>query len=668
MVDKLVQRGLSTLELMVAMGVLTLVFSATLMILPGLQSNSLDTIMAQEALQVAKGMLEKAEADARYDFRLVVGTTSSETVNKTVYTKELIASTTDFLTRKVTAKVSWGGMFGRSQNVTLTSLVSNFDDALSSDTCDSVVYADENFSSVSATHRKLGLDVLNDSSGLYPISDIDVLKEKMYVAVNGSTVTPAARNGTTFSNDASIGSVSWINTANASANDSSYAQSTLSSTNQSNYIKARGFGFTIPKGATILGITASIDRSRSGSGGLNNNIIDNSVRIIKADGTIGTQNKAQGTQWPSSDAVVTYGSQNDLWGETWTASNINDSDFGIALSARGSTALGGARTARVDHITVTVTYIMQFYPLSLANPLSPAYIADIVTASGLSPVSAGFTSVAVATSTTAGAYAYVSTNSTTQHIQVIDVSTAPTTIVNTFALPNMSASSKALTVFYKNGYLYVGTSNNTSGPELYVLDVHNPITIPAPIETFEVGAGVNDVYVHANQIYLGTDDVNREALVLDASNIFSLVQQTYFNPNASAPGHGKSLFTVGNTLYFGQYFTATAPEFTVLGVTTTPATLISSRDISASDGNAGVYDVIVRDHLAFLLTGTQANGNARFVVVNTRGTPSEVSRTNLPNNGAPIALDCERKRFYAASVPLMGGETNKGVISIISAP
>lgn len=38
MVDKLVQRGLSTLELMVAMGVLTLVFSATLMILPGLQS------------------------------------------------------------------------------------------------------------------------------------------------------------------------------------------------------------------------------------------------------------------------------------------------------------------------------------------------------------------------------------------------------------------------------------------------------------------------------------------------------------------------------------------------------------------------------------------------------------------------------------------------------
>ena len=61
---------------------------------------------------------------------------------------------------------------------------------------------------------------------------------------------------------------------------------------------------------------------------------DNSVKIVKSDGTLGTTDKATGDEWPSSDAYVSYGSSTDLWGETWTAEDINDVNFGAVISGK----------------------------------------------------------------------------------------------------------------------------------------------------------------------------------------------------------------------------------------------------------------------------------------------------------------------------------------------
>src|SRR3989344_5212889 len=64
-------------------------------------------------------------------------------------------------------------------------------------------------------------------------------------------------------------------------------------------------------------------------------VYDHRVRIIKG-GAIGSTDKASGTAWPGSLAYTTYGGASDLWGETWTASDINASTFGVAISAYGS--------------------------------------------------------------------------------------------------------------------------------------------------------------------------------------------------------------------------------------------------------------------------------------------------------------------------------------------
>jgi hypothetical protein len=121
------------------------------------------------------------------------------------------------------------------------------------------------------------------------------------------------------------------------------------------------------------------------------NYLDNSIKIIKSDGTFGTTNKATTNLWPTSDTYISYGSSIDLWGETWTAEDINDADFGVVLSSKddyevkshylkatnfgfsiptGATIdgilveaeeyanayTGGAGVTYIDHIRITVYY------------------------------------------------------------------------------------------------------------------------------------------------------------------------------------------------------------------------------------------------------------------------------------------------------------------------
>ncbi|MDO8716371.1 MAG: hypothetical protein Q7J73_06140, partial [Dehalococcoidales bacterium] len=80
---------------------------------------------------------------------------------------------------------------------------------------------------------------------------------------------------------------------------------------------------------------------------------DTAVKIVKADGTFGSTNKADtSTDWPIADAYATYGGAADLWDETWTAANINDADFGVMLQAEVPSTFTGS----VDHMRITVYY------------------------------------------------------------------------------------------------------------------------------------------------------------------------------------------------------------------------------------------------------------------------------------------------------------------------
>lgn len=144
-----------------------------------------------------------------------------------------------------------------------------------------------------------------------------------------------------------VGTLTWSYPTSIYASDNTRASTPRNSTGTTHYLKATAFGFAIPAGATIDGISVEIECWSANAGD-----VDSEVRLVKADGSIGGTNKATGGSFPSTEAYRSYGGSTDLWGESWDADKINDDDFGVVLSA--SVASGGR--VFVDHIRISVYY------------------------------------------------------------------------------------------------------------------------------------------------------------------------------------------------------------------------------------------------------------------------------------------------------------------------
>lgn len=153
--------------------------------------------------------------------------------------------------------------------------------------------------------------------------------------------------------DATVGNIAWTNPNNSQASDNVYATSQLDplGPDLSHYLKATNFGFTIPTGSTILGITVEIEISKAVGPGTT--MADNSCKIVKGGTISGNENKSV-TAYTTTDTYLTHGSASDLWGLTWVVSDINASNFGVAISSNSTGA--NVATAQIDHIRITVTY------------------------------------------------------------------------------------------------------------------------------------------------------------------------------------------------------------------------------------------------------------------------------------------------------------------------
>ena len=187
----------------------------------------------------------------------------------------------------------------------------------------------------------------------------------MHIAPLVSTVDPSIRfdstagggvsgnvlkSAGTGANDASIGTVSWVNPGNITANDDNYATFASNNPATSVYLKGTNFGFAIPAGATINGIKVEVERFEHDGG---YNVYDKSVKLVKGGAIVGSD-KADLFEWPTVAAYKTYGGSSDLWGTTWLDTDINSSLFGVVLSAEQRS--NGGSNNRVDHIRITVYY------------------------------------------------------------------------------------------------------------------------------------------------------------------------------------------------------------------------------------------------------------------------------------------------------------------------
>jgi len=171
-----------------------------------------------------------------------------------------------------------------------------------------------------------------------------------------STAGPNAPG--TMADDNAVGTKTWSNPGNVAASDNTYASvpCTAGAIETSHYLKCTNFGFSIPSGATVNGVTVAVERKSAGDSGSNLYVRDSTVSLVKG-GTVSGANKAvTATNWTTTDSTASYGGAADLWTLTLADTDINASTFGVVLSVVMRDRFSSGQNGRVDLITITIDY------------------------------------------------------------------------------------------------------------------------------------------------------------------------------------------------------------------------------------------------------------------------------------------------------------------------
>ena len=144
----------------------------------------------------------------------------------------------------------------------------------------------------------------------------------------------------------SDGNASWSNTGNALVDDGASATVFVDAPAQtfSNYLKVTDRIQKIPSGATVDGIIVEIQISQETGLTL---VRDFTVYVLKG-ATLSTP-----VVDISSVGIVGFGNSTDLWGLSWTAADINASDFGVKVNIDNG---GSDVTWGIDYINTTIYY------------------------------------------------------------------------------------------------------------------------------------------------------------------------------------------------------------------------------------------------------------------------------------------------------------------------
>lgn len=145
-----------------------------------------------------------------------------------------------------------------------------------------------------------------------------------------------------------LGTISWTNIGNVSASDNVRATAVGTGQNTyTHYIKATGFGFSVPTNDVIDGILVEVEGHNTGAPFNVASYVE--VRAVKG-GTIQGANRGTGSLG-SSDAYNSFGSTTDKWNLSWVPSDINASGFGTAFAFL---LFNASANANIDHVRITV--------------------------------------------------------------------------------------------------------------------------------------------------------------------------------------------------------------------------------------------------------------------------------------------------------------------------
>ena len=218
-------------------------------------------------------------------------------------------------------------------------------------------------------------------------------------------------------------------------------------------------------------------------------------------------------------------------------------------------------------------------------------------------------------------------------------------------------------IFYKDGYVYLGLSRTSSGPEFQVINVYDPLTPvwmgswPSP-GTSSLQP-INALQVRGGYAYLvhPTNSQPEQLTVLNVVDPRNPVRVSGFHAGDNAK-NGKSLSLVGDKLYLGRTdnITSANPEFHILNISNPTAVVPAALGDRVIDDS--INDLLVRSNLSFLLT------NDSLEILRTDD-PSDIvphASIPMPFGSEGRTLDCEGNYLYVGSVDA----SNNGYITVIT--
>lgn len=150
------------------------------------------------------------------------------------------------------------------------------------------------------------------------------------------------------------GNTDWSGPGDVGASDDQYARCVdLPDGRSSKLLIATDFGFAIPAGATIDGVTVVIERKTDAA----ETIVDEVVSLTLDGASLSGENKANVVEhWVAGeDRSASYGSNSDNWQLGLSPEAVNNEAFGVALKVQNNGG-AGPDTARVDNIRVAIDY------------------------------------------------------------------------------------------------------------------------------------------------------------------------------------------------------------------------------------------------------------------------------------------------------------------------
>ena len=370
-----------------------------------------------------------------------------------------------------------------------------------------------------------------------------------------------------------------------------------------------------------------------------------------------------------------------------TIENVGSTNFASLVGDAGGTYTLSDLDAYRGKLYVTASNTSAptkptFFVFDISDP-TPDLLGKVDNEGSGGTVSAGLNAVKVAedpASSPVKTYAYVAnaygadystcnpaTTKNCGQLAIIDV-TPPTfwsfwnpSITNlalaTSSAPFVTGNWMGNALFYRSGYLLFGLAKaGGAGPEFHIVDVHNEnlnfLTGSAahllfPVGSYTVGHDVNSVNLRGTYAYvtIPNDPSAKELQIIDMQNPSTMTLAGGFD--MSGGGNGKSLYLVGNRLYFGNTVPSIGNDLHVLDNTSPNSTL---PEIAGTNLATSLNAIVVRNTLAFLLTNTSLEvfdvGDPHSTSAFSIG--SAVGTLALPSSGSATepSMDCEGNRLY----------------------